>query len=59
MIIDPRFGWGGPVLEATLTPVDAIYDLWLHGRESIDVVAEEFGLTRDVVEDVIRAASAV
>jgi uncharacterized protein (DUF433 family) len=55
VIIDPRFGWGSPVLAAGKVPVDTMVSLWDAG-ESIDGVAEEFDLSRDVVENVIRAA---
>ena len=57
VVIDPRFGWGAPVLARTKVPVDAIRDLWKAGGESIRVVAEEFDLTPDVVEDVLRVAA--
>lgn len=56
VIIDPRFGWGRPVMAASKTPVSAIVDLW-HAGESMDVVAEEFDLSRDVVEDICRVAA--
>ena len=55
VVIDPRFNWGGPVLEKGLVPVDSLVDLWNAG-EKIDTIAGEFGLTRDVTEDVLRAA---
>lgn len=57
VIIDPRFGWGAPVIEATKVPVDAVVDLWLAG-ESLDAVAYEYDMTRDQVEAVCRAARA-
>jgi uncharacterized protein (DUF433 family) len=57
VIIDPRFGWGAPVLAESKAPVDAMLQLWRTG-EPISVVAEEFRLAEDVVEDVLRAASA-
>lgn len=46
VIIDPRFGWGAPVVASTKVPVDAIVDLWLAG-ESLEDVAYEYGLTRE------------
>ena len=58
VVIDPRFGWGAPVLAKQKIPVDAVVSLWQTG-ESMDVVAEEFDLTRDLVENVCRAAVAV
>lgn len=57
VIIDPRFGWGAPVLGDSKVPVDAMLQLWRTG-EPMSVVAEEYGLTSAVVEDVLRAASA-
>lgn len=57
VIIDPRFGWGAPVLGDSKVPVDAMLQLWRTG-EPMSVVAEEYGLSSAVVEDVLRAASA-
>ena len=56
VIIDPRFGWGAPVMGASRVPVDAMLQLWRNG-EPMSVVAAEYGLTEGVVEDVLRAAS--
>lgn len=55
VIIDPRFGWGAPVLEESKAPVDAIVGLWRAG-EPMAVVADEYGMTRDAVEAICRAA---
>ncbi|MBA2641247.1 MAG: DUF433 domain-containing protein [Nocardioidaceae bacterium] len=57
VVIDPRFGWGEPVLEATKTPVAAVLVLRRAG-EPAEVVAAEFGLTRDTVDQICRAAPA-
>ena len=57
VIIDPRFGWGAPVLAKSKVPVDSMLELWRNG-EPIRVVASEFNLPQDVVEDVLRAAAA-
>lgn len=57
VVIDPRFGWGSPVLERSKVPVDAMLSLWRAG-DPMSVVAEEFDLPVDVVEDVLRAAAA-
>lgn len=57
VIIDPRFGWGSPVLSTSKVPVDAVLQLWRNG-EPMSEVAAEYGLTTDVVEGVLRAASA-
>lgn len=56
VIIDPRFGWGSPVLAGSKVPVDSMLQLWRTG-ESMQTVAEEFELPLTVVEDVLRAAS--
>lgn len=55
VIIDPRFGWGEPVVESSKVPVQAIVDLWLAG-EPLDVVADEYEMTREQVEAICRAA---
>jgi uncharacterized protein (DUF433 family) len=57
VIIDPRFGWGAPVVEATKVPVDAVVDLWLAG-ESLENVAYEYDMTRDQVEAICRTTRA-
>lgn len=56
VIIDPRFGWGTPVEESTKTPVDAIVGMWRAG-ESFDTVANDYGLKRGQVEEIIRIAA--
>lgn len=56
VVIDPRFGWGSPVISASKVPVEAVVELWRAG-ESMEVVAEEFELSRDVVEDICRIAA--
>lgn len=55
VIIDPRFGWGAPVVESSKVPVQAIVDLWFAG-ESLEAVAVEYDMTREQVEAVCRAA---
>ncbi|MCH8613484.1 DUF433 domain-containing protein [Arsenicicoccus dermatophilus] len=57
VIIDPRFAWGSPVLAESRTPIEAVVSLWQAG-EPMDVVAEEFDLSRDQVEDICRVAAA-
>jgi len=56
VVIDPRFGWGAPVVESTKVPVDAIVRLWRAG-ETLDAVANEYGLTRDTAEAICRVAA--
>lgn len=53
VILDPRFGWGRPVVEGVNVPLDAILDLW-HARESMQSIAAEFDLDRDTVERLIQ-----
>ena len=57
VIIDPRFGWGTPVVASAKVPVDAIVDLWLAG-ESLEDVAYEYDLTREQVEAICRVTRA-
>lgn len=56
VIIDPRFGWGSPVMADSKVRVADIVGLWRAG-ERITTVAEEYGLSVDVVEDVLRSAA--
>jgi uncharacterized protein (DUF433 family) len=56
VVIDPRFGWGMPVITTSNVQVDMIVQLWRAG-ESLDAVAQEYGLTRDVAEAICRIAA--
>lgn len=56
VIIDPRFGWGSPVLTANKVKIEDVVALWRTG-EPIRAVAEEYDLTETVVEDVLRQAA--
>lgn len=56
VVIDPRFGWGAPVLDQNKVKVDDIVALWRAG-ESIKQVADEYDLTESAVEDVLRQAA--
>jgi uncharacterized protein (DUF433 family) len=56
VIIDPRFGWGAPVLGAKKVRVADIVGLWKAGERIADV-ADEYDLDVGVVEDIIRAAT--
>ena len=54
VIIDPRFGFGQPVFGTTKVRVETIADLFYGGGESVDDIADEYGLTTDEVETVLR-----
>lgn len=56
VVIDPRFGWGSPVITTNNVQVDMVVQLWRAG-ESLDAVAQEYGLTRDVAEAICRIAA--
>ncbi len=56
VIIDPRFGWGAPVLNQSKVKVEDLVSLWRNG-ERLATIADEYGLTVDVVEDVLRRAA--
>lgn len=56
VIIDPRFGWGAPVLGRSKVKVDDLVALW-RGGERLANIADEYSLTVDVVEDVLRRAA--
>lgn len=56
VIIDPRFGWGAPVLGQSKVKIEDLVALWRNG-ERLGAIADEYGLTVDVVEDVLRRAA--
>jgi uncharacterized protein (DUF433 family) len=56
VIIDPRFGWGAPVLAQSKVKVEDLVGLWRSG-ERLTMIADEYDLTVDVVEDVLRRAA--
>lgn len=57
VVIDPRFGWGAPVLSASKVPVEALSSLWQSG-EPMAVIAEEYELPVTMVEDALRGFAA-
>jgi len=54
VIIDPRFGFGQPVLERSKIKVEDILDAFRSGEGNL-VIAGEFGIEPEEVEAVIRA----
>jgi uncharacterized protein (DUF433 family) len=58
VVIDPRFGWGAPVVEENRVPVDAIVEMWLAG-DSLKDVGYEYDLDPEQVEAICRAAQRV
>lgn len=56
VIIDPRFGWGAPVLGQSKVRIEDLVSLWRNG-ERLSSIADEYGLTTDIVEDVLRRAA--
>ena len=56
VVIDPDFSWGAPVLAETRVPIDGMVALWRTG-ESMTEIADEYGLSIGLVEDVLRQAA--
>ncbi len=56
VVIDPRFAWGAPIVIPAQVPVDAVLGMWRAGEQP-DAVADEYGLTVDQVEALIRVAA--
>lgn len=56
VIIDPRFAWGQPVVEENRVPIAAITEMWRAG-DTMELIADEFELTREQVEAICRAAA--
>ncbi len=54
VIIDPRFGFGQPILDEQGVRVQDVTELFLAG-DSIAVVSEEFGVAEPVVESIVRS----
>ena len=53
VIVDPRFGWGQPVLAQSKVPVEAVIDLF-YGGESVGDIADEYDITTQEVEAILR-----
>lgn len=56
VVIDPRFAWGAPIVESVKVPVTAVLGMWRAG-EPLDVVADEYGLSVEQVEALVRVAA--
>lgn len=56
VVIDPRFAWGEPVVEPARVPVTAVLGMWRAG-EPPDVVADEYGLSVEQVQALVRVAA--
>jgi uncharacterized protein (DUF433 family) len=54
VILDPRFGWGRPVVATNKVPLNAILGLWRAG-EHLSAIAEEFAMAPTDVERLIQA----
>jgi uncharacterized protein (DUF433 family) len=53
-IIDPRFGFGQPVFATSKIRVETVAELFYDGRESVDDIADEYDLSTEDVEAVLR-----
>lgn len=56
VVVDPRRSFGSPILERGAARVDDILQRFWAG-ESLDELAEEYGVPPDQLEDVVRVAS--
>jgi uncharacterized protein (DUF433 family) len=54
VILDPRFGWGRPVVEDSKVPLEAILGLWRAG-ETLSTIAHEFEMKPRDVERLVQA----
>jgi uncharacterized protein (DUF433 family) len=54
--LDPRFGWGKPIVGPEQTPIDSIIGLW-QANEPLDVIADEYDLSIAEVDRLVRAWS--
>jgi uncharacterized protein (DUF433 family) len=56
VVIDPRFAWGAPIIEPAKVAVETVLGMWRAG-ETPDVVADEYGLSVEQVQAIIRVAA--
>lgn len=54
VIVDPRFGFGRPILERSKINVSVLYDLWQAG-DDIGLIAKGYGIEPSEVETALRA----
>jgi len=54
--LDPRFGWGRPVVEPANVPVQSIMGLWYAG-EPLGAIADDYGLPVAAIDELTRAWS--
>ena len=54
VILDPRFGWGRPVVEDSKVPLEAILGLWRAG-ETLSTIGHEFEMKPRDVERLVQA----
>lgn len=54
VIIDPRFGFGQPVFGVSKVKVETVADLFYGGAESVEDIADEYDLSTEEVETVLR-----
>jgi uncharacterized protein (DUF433 family) len=57
VVVDPHLAGGRPIVEGTRVPISAIHQRFQAG-ESIDFLADDYGLASGVIEDVLRLAAA-
>ncbi|MGH8656325.1 MAG: DUF433 domain-containing protein [Gammaproteobacteria bacterium] len=53
VVIDPRLGFGRPVIEGTGIRTEVIIDRFRAG-EPIDSIAEDYGRSRAEIEEIVR-----
>jgi uncharacterized protein (DUF433 family)/DNA-binding transcriptional MerR regulator len=53
ILVDPRVGFGQPLIYPSGIRTETVVDRWL-SDEPIEAIAEEFGLTTELVEDALR-----
>ena len=57
IVIDPRFNVGHPTIPDRRVRIETIYKRWKSAKQSIEFIADDLRLERQVVEEVLRYAS--